>query len=599
MTRERAESHLRRMMHSIRHESFYESGSWSDESLGVYVGWCGPKASIPDGMPLRNEDRSVALIFSGEEFPEPGTARRLKGHGHELDTTNSEYLAHLYEEDAEFPAMLNGRFHGLLVDCARRYVMLFNDRYGLHRIYYHESEEGFFFSAEAKAILAVRPELRAVDPRGLGELISFGCVLENRTLFQGIHVLPCGARWSLRDGLAERKETYFDPRTWEEQPELKPEAYYGALREVFSRNLPRYFDNGRPIAMSLTGGLDTRMIMACRKPEPGSLPCYTFGGMFRDCHDVVLARRLAWLCGQQHSVIRVDRDFLQHFPRYAERAVYLTDGCADVSRSADLYVNETARTIAPIRMTGNYGGEVMRRIRAFKPFVPPPDLYSAGFGQYIRMAETTYAGLFQGHPLSFAVFKQAPWHHYGLLSLEQTQLSLRSPYLDNDFVRTVFQAPESACTDNDVCLRLIGDADPVLRGVRTDRGLGGEGLWSAVTHAFLEFQFKAEYACDYGMPQWAVPIDQLLSGIRPSQLFLGRHKFAHFRIWYRDVLSSYLRDILLDSRALSRPHIERKSLDAIVNGHITGKHNRTLEIHKLLTVELIYRHLLEEPTRTV
>ena len=38
--------------------------------------------------------------------------------------------------------------------------------------------------------------------------------------------------------------------------------------------------------MSLTGGLDTRMIMAWQKADPGSLPCYTFGRMFRECQDV-------------------------------------------------------------------------------------------------------------------------------------------------------------------------------------------------------------------------------------------------------------------------------------------------------------------------
>ena len=57
---------------------------------------------------------------------------------------------------------------------------MFNDRYGMHRIYYHEAKEAFYFAAEAKAILAVRPELRRADPRGLGEFVACGCVLDNR-----------------------------------------------------------------------------------------------------------------------------------------------------------------------------------------------------------------------------------------------------------------------------------------------------------------------------------------------------------------------------------------------------------------------------------
>jgi len=57
---------------------------------------------------------------------------------------------------------------------------LFNDRYGLHRLYYHEAKEAFYFAAEAKAILAVRPELRSPDWQGLGEFVACGCVLEDR-----------------------------------------------------------------------------------------------------------------------------------------------------------------------------------------------------------------------------------------------------------------------------------------------------------------------------------------------------------------------------------------------------------------------------------
>ena len=81
--------------------------------------------------------------------------------------------------------------------------------------------------------------------------------------------------------------------------------------------------------MSLTGGLDTRMIMAWQKSPPGALPCYTFGGIFRDCHDVLVARQVACMCGQPHEVIPVGETFLARFSHYANRAVYLSDACVD------------------------------------------------------------------------------------------------------------------------------------------------------------------------------------------------------------------------------------------------------------------------------
>jgi len=146
----------------------------------------------------------------------------------------------------------------------------------------------------------------------------------------------------------------------------------------------------------------------------------------------------------------------------------------------------------------------------------------------------------RGHPLSFAVFKQGPWHHSGVLGLEETQLSLRSPFLDNELVRTVFRAPESATTTNDVCLRLIADGNPALSRIRTDRGVGGGAgrLSGAIARALLEFTFKAEYAYDLGMPQPVARIDRRLGFLHLERLFLGRHKVAHFRLWYRDALAS-------------------------------------------------------------
>ena len=55
------------------------------------------------------------------------------------------------------------------------------------------------------------------------------------------------------------------------------------------------------------------------------------------------ARHVTWrICNLPHQVITVGEDFLSQFASYAERAVHLTDGCVDVGRSPDLYLNERA-----------------------------------------------------------------------------------------------------------------------------------------------------------------------------------------------------------------------------------------------------------------
>jgi asparagine synthase (glutamine-hydrolysing) len=595
IAREQAERKLLRMVEALGHEKFYVTGTWVNEALGIYVGWIARKGSFCDTMPQQTERADITLVFSGEEFPESRTAQRLKEQGHSVELAGPSYLSHLYEEDPTFPAALNGRFHGLLIDRNRGTALLFNDRYGMHRIYYHESKDAFYFAAEAKAILAVCPELRAMDSRAVGEFLVCGAVLGNRTLFKDVHVLPPASAWTFRNGSIERKSSYFHPQEWEGQETLDAESFYREFRETFTRNLPRYFKGQERIAMSLTGGLDTRMIMAWQQSQPGSLPCYTFGSMFRENKDVRVARRVAKACSQPFQVITAGQEFLSKFPRYAERAVYLTDGCVDVGRAPDLYLNEKAREIAPVRMTGDYGGEVLRGVGRLKPVPPVPGLVHTEFLSYIRQAVDTHAELTRGHQLSFAVFKQAPWDYHGVVALEQTQLSLRSPYLDNDLVRTVFRAPLSAVASHGDSLRLINDGKTELLRISTDRGLAGErGRFSSAAYrGFLEFQFKAEYAYDMGMPQWVARIDHGLSAFRLERLFLGRHKVFHFRTWYRNALAGYVREMLLDPRSLARPYIERKGLEEVVRGHLKGNRNYTTEIHKLLTLEILHRLFLD------
>jgi len=127
LPRELAAEQLRRMLGVLRHESFYVCGSWFDERAGIYVAW----TAIDDAagrMPFRNEQGDRVLVFSGEEFPEPGTPQSLQSRGHEFDQSGFSYLVHAAEEDPSFPACLDGRFHGLLTNRESGEALLFNDR---------------------------------------------------------------------------------------------------------------------------------------------------------------------------------------------------------------------------------------------------------------------------------------------------------------------------------------------------------------------------------------------------------------------------------------------------------------------------------------
>jgi len=121
-------------------------------------------------------------------------------------------------------------------------------------------------TSEAKALLRVLPELRKFDQEGVSQFLTFGCTLEQRTLFRGVQLLPGASVWSFENGKCQ-KEIYFSPETWESQSVLPAESFAAQFQETFKGVLPRYFESQSRVGVSLTAGLDSRMIMACLETD--------------------------------------------------------------------------------------------------------------------------------------------------------------------------------------------------------------------------------------------------------------------------------------------------------------------------------------------
>lgn len=587
---------LKDMVAVMSRESYISCGECIPGDLHAAVGWAVHAGGFADGNPFWNESQDICVIVGGEEFAETDDIRGLLARGHLFSGDDAGYLVHLYEElGPAFVEKLNGPLCGLVVDLRAKRVVLFNDRFGLARIYIHETGGRVFFASEAKSLLRAVPETRRLNPRGLAEYAACGCALQGRTLFNDIHLLPPASRWIFEAGYTTRKDTYFTPGRWEALPPLNEAEYFEELQDTFRRIVPKYFRGRQKIGMSLTGGLDGRMIMACQPAATGSLPCYTFASSYRDCADVTYGRAVARVCGQPHQLIAVGDELLGRFGDLADEAVYLSDGTMDVTGAVELYANRIAREIAPVRMTGNYGSEILRFNVAFKAQPLSKDLFSAELQRLGQDAAETYRQEADGNRLSLIAFKQVPWHHHSRLSLEQSQLTMRSPYLDNALVELAYRTPRGHEFNKTPALRFISRELPALGRIPTDRGLSypPTPVWTKMLHYYQEFSFRAEYAYDYGMPPWLARLDHFMAPLHVERFFLGRHKFYHFRVWYRDRLGKYLKEVLLDPGTRQRGHLNSSRLEPLVNQHLAGTHNHTTELHQALSLELIYRQLVE------
>ena len=576
---------LRLMVSALRGPADDAGGTLVAADLGVQAAWVAPAGSFAarasTTAPLDGGQAPICVAFAGECF------------GSEMEGESP--IARTFEAQADAASSrLNGLFAGLVVDRRRRRAWLFNDRFCSQRLYVFEKSGTAYVASHARALLAVLPELRAFDDTGVAHFLTFGSVLDGRTLFRGLQHLPGGTQWLLRAAGAIERGRYFVPAQWETLEPLTPAAFEAQFNETFRAVVPDYLHHASQLGMSLTGGLDTRMVLAALPPHRRPALTYTYAAeQDTKLLDATIARQAARQVGLPHHVLTVGRTFLDDFGRQLDRTVVATDGCAGVLGTHEIWLSERARELAPLRLTGNYGSEVLRSMSTFKRNGPDDALLDTAMASRVAavLAEQQAKS---AHPITHAAFAEVPWHLHGTLAAARWLLEVRTPYLDNRIVELAYRAPDALRRGAASALRFINANHPALAALATDRGAssrsaGAAGAWRRLVCAAT---FKLDYWHKEGLPDSLRALDPALAALDRMRL-LGRHKFLAYRLWFRRELAAHAAAVVADPRTRHMPYWNARSLDSLVAEHQSGRCNRVRELHAVLTLEAVQRTLLD------
>ena len=519
----------------------------------------------------------------------------LGGECHDSGACHEVSLLDRYELDGDgFVAGLNGLFAGLLIDRARGQAVLFNDRFGSEPLYAFEKDGETYFASEAKALLAVLPELRAFDDTGVAQFLAFGSTLGEHTLFRGLRRVPGGSRWRLSRGAPPRRERYFTPSEWERLPTLPEPEFEARFASTFRELLPSYLRDEQPVGISLTGGLDTRMIVACSPPALTPTVAYTYAAEGGDnLLDLRIAERIAASRGIPHRALRIGTEFVSEFGSQLDRTVRTTDGSAGVLGAHEIYLSEQARRLAPVRLTGNFGSEVLRSMSTFKRNAPASRLLDPGMAARVDAVAVEYSTR-SVHPVTQAAFEEVPWHLFGALAAGRSQLSVRTPFMDNKVVELAYRMPPHLRHTPEPALRLIHAGDVALAAVSTDRGLAwpNDGMAGRLRRLWCGATFKLDYWHKEGLPDALSRWDRAIGSLSHLGV-LGLHKFLPYRGWFRGPLAPYAAAVIDDARTRHMAFWDTSALGAVVSDHVNGKRNALRDIHAVLTLEAVHRLLID------
>jgi len=271
-----------RMTDVIAHRGPDGEGQYTDGAVGLGHRRLAVLDLSPAGrQPMFNESGDVVLTYNGEIYNFQSLRGELQALGYRFHSqTDTEVLLHAYDAWGEACLdRLNGMFAFAVWDRERQRLFLARDRYGVKPLYYYHGQGLFLFASEVKALLT-HPDVRAkVSPEGLSEYFTFQNILSDRTLFEGVRLLPPGCTLCVetRPPGKVHQRRYWDFRFDHARFSGTAEETVERLSTMFDQAVTRQLVADVPVGSYLSGGMDSGSITAVAARHIPRLHTFTAG----------------------------------------------------------------------------------------------------------------------------------------------------------------------------------------------------------------------------------------------------------------------------------------------------------------------------------
>lgn len=558
------ENELALMQKALNSDNLYSTGKYIIESQSIYLGWTCHKNSFSDCLPVVNETNDLVLIYYGENFCDPELFDQLKRAHHRFDRNNCSYILHMYEEwGKDFLLRLNGIFHGVIIDIINEEIIIFNDRYGLQTINYYEGNDAYYFAAEAKGILALQDNIRDIDVKSLSETLTLDYVLDNKTLFKSIFKFDAGTYLVFDKNCRSKKIKYFNHAELENQTFLEKEFYLERLINTLHKVLKRYFRSDDKIGIFLQEDLDCMILLANAQYGPRKLSCYTFNFNHIPGYNIDSVKSIANSIDQNLDILTIGDDFILNYHEMLTRSIYYSECNLAVRSSIDFYANMLAREIAPIHISYNCAARLLRNESFSKINKTNSDLFCR---EFLEIDVSAHEREFETNKndLNFYLEKGIAYGECAKLMLQQSQYTVRLPFLDNDFIKMLYRSPVEALKNNELSIRMCKNKNIDLK----KNHLKNE------SNFFISTLKKMFYKNNH-------------------QTNLHKYYDQKFKIRNKERIDNYFKEILMDQKTLNRPFINKSFFQNRINQHFNGKFDFSDDITKLLSIELLYRTFID------
>ncbi len=538
-----------------------------------------------DLQPVNSNDGRYTLLFHGEIY----NYKELKDEiGTEESLSPAKLLLVLYEKyrnDLIFK--LKGAFNIIIWDGKEKKLTVINDRYGLRPIYYSQHNDGLYLASEVKAILTCNDVSKNVDDSAIASLFFFGFVMENKTYFESIKLLPPASLLVFKNNKISISN-YWD-FNFLDRNEGKTQGYYEQkLGNLILQAIERHVEDGTRITVPLSGGLDSRTILASIPKEHYPINTVTFGT--KDMDDVKIAQRVSDASGVNHHYLEISpEDIINN----ARKIVNITDGMISFLHSTGNMKFELIKDYTDVCLDGMQPfGSFFSPFAIFKRkeklliadylFQPisrelAKSLFIRSYYKKIRdypreiignisqKCKSTSASSIIDYSIATQYVRR--FVNYGNL-VKRAHVQVRSPFFDNDLVDFMVNTPPYERRYQYLYTRTFSRLFPELSKIpweKTGLPVDATNTFAKMTLCLIKKRLKKK-----------------MGGASSINLF------AKYTQWSRENenLISFICSTLLDGKGYSKSILNIKTVESILKEHISGKSNHMELISRLLTFEL-------------
>ncbi|MDP2318079.1 MAG: asparagine synthase (glutamine-hydrolyzing) [Acidobacteriota bacterium] len=556
------------------------------------------------------------LVYNGEVYNFKALQRELEALGHQfVSTSDTEVVLHAWAEWGEASlTRLNGHFAFAIWDPRRRCMVLARDRFGVKPLYYYDGGSFLAFASEIKGLLSLPAIPRKLCLPALNEYFTFQNIFTDRTLLEGIKLLPAGCALSIPFAAtaAPAPFRFCDLLPSETPLDITADEAAEEVHRLFVAAVERQLISDVPLGSYLSGGIDSGSITTIARAKMGRLTTFTGGFDLSSASGLELGfdeRRAAellsnWLKTEHYEVVLHAGDMEAVLPQLIRALEDPRVGQC----YPNYYVANLASKFVKVVLSGAGGDEFFagypwRYFRGLdahgpqdyfrdyygfwqrlvdddqKPALFTPDVLKAAppeepFDVFRAVFEPLHGRLkTREQRVSASLYFETKTFLHGLLVVEDKismahSLETRLPFLDNDLVNFALRLPAR--------VKLDGlESDPL----EIDEN-------EAAKRALYERQ----------RGDGKVVLRRAMSKIIPKEVAArAKQGFsAPDASWFRGESVDYVTNLLSDPRARLAEVIQPSFVGSVLDQHRSGSHNHRLLIWSLLSFEWWLREFLPD-----